>query len=460
MNLTNTISLSIKLSLPGIVTIILIGLYFSINILHLIIICIVKFIIISLIALYLKKDWDNFDQWLKELANNSKNNSDANRNFPIIDNSLFVNTMKLVTKIDENHIRSNAENSAKNIRYSNIIDNYWHPVIVINRNMTIIYINHLVKGIFPTANIGENISSISREPKLILVIEKIFKNKPKNNSKIKSFSITNFNKNKLYTVVPIFISIENSTSHKDEIAFILKPKDNKKSEEIKTDFIADASHELRTPLTVIKNTTELLKNIDDKKTKNKFLNIANKQINNMTKLLDKLIELSRIENAVKVKNSSVTDIRKVIADSINQRKQIITANNQILTCTKSKKVSILAEESDVSTIINNIIDNAIKYSGKNSKINIAASIIKNKNNKEMVLVKIQDNGIGIEKKHLPKIKDRFYRVDKARSKSSNSSGLGLSIVKSLLDKNNGKFDIFSIFGKGTEVCLYFNKFIK
>ena len=167
-----------------------------------------------------------------------------------------------------------------------------------------------------------------------------------------------------------------------------------------------------------------------------------------------------LENAVKVKNSSVTDIRKVIADSINQRKQIITANNQILTYTKSKKVSILAEESDVSTIINNIIDNAIKYSGKNSKINIAASIIKNKNNKEMVLVKIQDNGIGIEEKHLPKIKDRFYRVDKARSKSSNSSGLGLSIVKSLLDKNNGKFDIFSIFGKGTEVCLYFNKFIK
>ena len=460
MNLTNTISLSIKLSLPGIVTIILIGLYFSINILHLIIICIVKFIIISLIALYLKKDWDNFDQWLKELANNSKNNSDANRNFPIIDNSLFVNTMKLVTKIDENHIRSNAENSAKNIRYSNIIDNYWHPVIVINRNMTIIYINHLVKGIFPTANIGENISSISREPKLIPVIEKIFKNKPKNNSKIKSFSITNFNKNKLYTAVPIFISIENSTNHEDEIAFILKPKDNKKSEEIKTDFIADASHELRTPLTVIKNTTELLKNIDDKRTKNKFLNIANKQINNMTKLLDKLIELSRIENAAKVKNSSVTDIKKVITDSINQRKQIIAANNQILTYTKSKKISILAEESDVSTIINNIIDNAIKYSGKNSKINIATSIIKNKNNEEMVLVKIQDNGIGIEEKHLPKIKDRFYRVDKARSKSSNSSGLGLSIVKSLLDKNNGKLDIFSIFGKGTEVCLYFNKLIK
>ena len=75
-------------------------------------------------------------------------------------------------------------------------------------------------------------------------------------------------------------------------------------------------------------------------------------------------------------------------------------------------------------------------------------------------MKIKDIGIGIEKKHLPKIKDRLYKVDKARSKNSNSAGLGLSIVKSLLEKNNGKFDIFSNFGKGTEVFLYFKKFIK
>ena len=75
--------------------------------------------------------------------------------------------MKLVSKINENHIKSNADNS-ENIRFSYIIDNYWHPVIVINRSMTIIYINHLVKNIFPTANIGENISIISREPKRFL----------------------------------------------------------------------------------------------------------------------------------------------------------------------------------------------------------------------------------------------------------------------------------------------------
>ena len=83
-----------------------------------------------------------------------------------------------------------------------------------------------------------------------------------------------------------------------------------------------------------------------------------------------------------------------------------------------------------------------------------------KKKKEMVLITIKDNGIGIEEKHLPKITDRFYRVDKARSKNSNSSGLGLSIVKSLVEKNNGKLKIYSDFGKGTEVCLYLINFIK
>ena len=123
MNLINTLSLSTKLSLPGIATIILIGLYFSINILHLVVICIVKFIIILLITLYLKKDWDNFNQWLKKLTHDSKNSINPKSNFPIIDNSLLANTMKLVSKINENHIKSNADNSEKNIRFSYIIDN-------------------------------------------------------------------------------------------------------------------------------------------------------------------------------------------------------------------------------------------------------------------------------------------------------------------------------------------------
>ena len=455
MNLINTLSFSAKLSFPGTIAIILLGLYFSINIFQLVIICIAKFIIISLITLYLKKDWDNFNHWLIKLANDSKANNNLKINSPIIDNNLLSNTIKSIIKIIENLISINTERSNKYNRFSYIIEGYSQPVIVINRNMMIVYTNQLIKNIFPMANTGENISIISREPKLIPTIEKIFKNKTKN--KIKSLDITNFNKNKLYIAFPILIPGKELNNNEDELAFVLKQKDNKKSDEIKTDFIADASHELRTPLTVIKNTTELLKNIDDKKTKNKFLNITYKQINNMTKLLDKLIELSRIENTKKAKNSSIANIKQLIADSINQRKQIIKANNQSIIYTKSKNILVKAEESDVITIINNIIDNAIKYAGKNSKIHISTSIIKNK---EMVLIKIKDNGIGIEEKHLPKITDRFYKVDKVRSKNSNSSGLGLSIVKSLVEKNNGKLKIYSDFGKVTEVCLYLIRFIK
>ena len=101
MNLINTLSFSAKLSFPGTIAIILLGLYFSINIFQLIIICIAKFIIISLITLYLKKDWDNFNHWLIKLANDSKENNNLKINSPIIDNNLLSNTIKSIIKIIE-----------------------------------------------------------------------------------------------------------------------------------------------------------------------------------------------------------------------------------------------------------------------------------------------------------------------------------------------------------------------
>ena len=125
-----------------------------------------------------------------------------------------------------------------------------------------------------------------------------------------------------------------------------------------------------------------------------------------------------------------------------------------MTFKKSQTSITLADPRDIAIIINNIIDNAIKYSGKNSKIFIYTSIIKNKTNKDMILVKIKDTGIGISEEHIPKLTDRFYRVDKSRSKRDGSSGLGLSIVKSLLDKYDGKLEISSSPGKGTEVSIY------
>ena len=445
-----------KLSIPGFLAIILLGIYFSINITHLILMSAFQFTIILLFTIFIKKDWDNFSLWLKTLASDSKKTIYKKRDYPLIDNTILSDTMRLVVELNNNHIKTNNDNTIKNIRYNHIIENYWHPVMVIDKNMNIIYSNKLLRSIFPRAELGTNISAFSRNPKLIPIVEKIFKNKNRSNKKniAESILISEYDKNKLYEAFPIYISDENYNDKQAEIAFIFKNKEKNKVEEIKTDFIADASHELRTPLTVIKNTNELLKNIDDKKTKAKFLKITNKQINIMKDLLDKLIQLSHIETKIEDEKLLAIDIKKIILESINQREQLVKSNEQTLTFKKSQTAITLADPRDIAIIINNIIDNAIKYSGKYSKIFIYTSIIKNKTNKDMILVKIKDTGIGISEEHIPKLTDRFYRVDKTRSKRDGSSGLGLSIVKSLLDKYDGKLEISSTPGKGTEVSIY------
>ena len=445
-----------KLSIPGFLAIILLGIYFSINITQLILMSAFQFTIILLFTIFIKKDWDNFNLWLKALARDSKKTIYKKRDYPLIDNTILSDTMRLVVELNNNHIKTNNDNTIKNIRYNHIIENYWHPVMVIDKNMNIIYSNKLLRSIFPRAELGTNISAFSRNPKLIPIVEKIFKNKNRSNKKniAESILISEYDKHKLYEAFPIYISDENYNDKQAEIAFIFKNKEKNKVEEIKTDFIADASHELRTPLTVIKNTNELLKNIDDKKTKAKFLKITNKQINIMKDLLDKLIQLSHIETKIEDEKLLATDIKKIILESINQRKQLVKYNKQTLTFKKSQTAITLADPRDIAIIINNIIDNAIKYSGKYSKIFIYTSIIKNKTNKDMILVKIKDTGIGISEEHIPKLTDRFYRVDKTRSKRDGSSGLGLSIVKSLLDKYDGKLEISSTPGKGTEVSIY------
>ena len=443
-----------KLSIPGFLAIILLGIYFSINITHLILMSAFQFTIILLFTIFIKKDWDNFNLWLKALARDSKKTIYKKRDYPLIDNTILSDTMRLVVELNNNHIKTNNDNTIKNIRYNHIIENYWHPVMVIDKNMNIIYSNKLLRSIFPRAELGTNISAFSRNPKLIPIVEKIFKNRSNKKNIAESILISEYDKHKLYEAFPIYISDENYNDKQAEIAFIFKNKEKNKVEEIKTDFIADASHELRTPLTVIKNTNELLKNIDDKKTKAKFLKITNKQINIMKDLLDKLIQLSHIETKIEDEKLLATDIKKIILESINQRKQLVKYNKQTLAFKKSQTAITLADPRDIAIIINNIIDNAIKYSGKYSKIFIYTSIIKNKTNKDMILVKIKDTGIGISEEHIPKLTDRFYRVDKTRSKRDGSSGLGLSIVKSLLDKYDGKLEISSTPGKGTEVSIY------
>ncbi|MBU8880686.1 HAMP domain-containing histidine kinase [Bacillus sp. FJAT-29790] len=216
-------------------------------------------------------------------------------------------------------------------------------------------------------------------------------------------------------------------------------------------FIEDASHELRTPLAVIHGHLSLLIRWgkDNKEILERSLNISIKETNRMIELTNELLQLSQLEQKEnEISHPNPCYALETIEDVLCNYKLI--HRDLIIVCQNQSGTDILLSIPPVQLkqILINIIDNAIKYSGDQKEITLNMS---DENGK--CKIEISDNGYGISEEDLPYIFDRFYRVDKARSRSKGGNGLGLSIVKNMVEENNGEIKVKSILGEGTAVIL-------
>ncbi|MBX7067503.1 MAG: PAS domain-containing protein [Parachlamydiales bacterium] len=220
--------------------------------------------------------------------------------------------------------------------------------------------------------------------------------------------------------------------------------------EVGKDFVANASHELRTPITIIRGFAETLQDIPDL-SKEMLYEITEKIVRTcmrLDKLVRSLIILSDIEHIPPERLQS-TDLILAAERCIDQ---LLALNPQVKANLKTdlEKALIIADVDLIEMAITNILENAVKYSQGNPEIEVRIE----KQNREIQL-SIQDNGIGISETDLPHIFDRFYTVDKARSRKAGGAGLGLSIVKNIIEKHKGKIFATSKLGKGTTFILIF-----
>jgi len=227
-------------------------------------------------------------------------------------------------------------------------------------------------------------------------------------------------------------------------------------EKMRTDFVANVSHELRTPLSSIVGYIETIKNDTnlDQSITNKFLDIMEDQAWRMTRLVEDLLLLSKYENEDKPLKFIETEIITIIQSAIdNLNKKIDDKKLKVnLEDNFSKKIISLNSDSIIQVFIN-ILDNAIQYSGESSEINILLkeAII---DDNLYVQVQIKDQGEGISSEHLSRLTERFYRIDKNRSRNLGGTGLGLSIVKHIVNRHNGKLTIESEIEKGSTFTIY------
>ncbi|MDO4300258.1 MAG: ATP-binding protein [Clostridia bacterium] len=224
---------------------------------------------------------------------------------------------------------------------------------------------------------------------------------------------------------------------------------------MRQEFVANVSHEIGTPLTTIKGYAELLLDgaIDDKTVAMEFLKEINVAADRMKILRDDLLDLSRFDT--KVNKLNMEDVNLVSLVSGCCRQNLIVAENKnqsIVFDPPEKPMFIYADPGRINQVITNIMSNAMKYSDNKATINI-----KLKETGKYYHLEIQDNGIGMPKEALDRIFDRFYRVDKARSRAMGGNGLGLAIVKEIMDAHNGSIKVYSTLGVGTTMVLIFPK---
>ena len=223
-----------------------------------------------------------------------------------------------------------------------------------------------------------------------------------------------------------------------------------KLDDMRKEFVANVSHELRTPLTSIKGYSETILNGDLTVPEiSKFTKVINTEANRMERLVADLLQLSRFDNKkVNLKKTMfpLQDLAKNVCDKL---KFVASEKKHKLECIiQVEPPRVYADRDTIEQVMVNIITNSIKYTKEGGQIKVYVGAVNGS-----AYFKVVDNGMGIPEADLKRIFERFYRVDKARSRSMGGTGLGLSIVKEIIDANEGTIDIKSEVDKGTEVIV-------
>ncbi|ASW42989.1 HAMP domain-containing sensor histidine kinase [Clostridium isatidis] len=327
----------------------------------------------------------------------------------------------------------------KNNKLEAILESMESGVIAVDNKFNIILANQYAKTIFALRDdiLGKNLSQCildydinefiksknsieAKEIKILHPVEKIIR--------VKKAKIINYKNIPIGTVM----TLQDIT-------------DLKRLENMRSEFVANVSHELKTPLTSIKGFSETLRFVEDSDTKNKFLDIIDKEAERLGNLINDILILSNIENNNKM-NEEKFNIAEVIEDVINMVTPQAIKKNIIINFVDEGSKYLLGDSDKFFQMILNLVENAIKYSEAEKNITIRTY-----DEKEHVFIEVEDQGVGIPQDEVSRIFERFYVVDKSRAKKG--TGLGLAIVKHIVKMFNGEIFVESKLGIGSKFIV-------
>jgi len=355
---------------------------------------------------------------------------------------------------------NNLENSDMAIdRLKAVLNGLTPAVFIVDKERQVIVANDVACETFGSGYEGENFVLVVRHPDCIKAVDKVLSGKKRSQAVITLQSPVRTTYEVKVTSLIGHENFNDVTAPGAVISF-----DNishmRHAEQMRSEFVANVSHELRSPLTVLNGFIETLKGParGDEEASDRFLTIMEQEAQRMNRLIEDLLSLSKVEVNEHVRPVGKVDICALIeqimmilapqAKKERLKIQLHTPDNQ--TC------RVLGDEDQLEQVFLNLIENAIKYGQPDSEIAITISPEKNIPGirSDALAIAIKDHGPGIPPEHIPRLTERFYRIDNSRSREKGGTGLGLAIVKHILARHRGKLTVKSELGKGSVFTVY------
>jgi two-component system phosphate regulon sensor histidine kinase PhoR len=220
---------------------------------------------------------------------------------------------------------------------------------------------------------------------------------------------------------------------------------------MRADFVANASHELRTPLAALAGFIETLQGSarDDSAARARFLPIMQAQATRMARLIDDLLSLSRIELNAHLRPDKQVDLVAIIRQVADSLQTLARDRGvEIRVTARPDRLLVLGDRDELMRVLENLIENALKYAASGKRIDITLAVSDSSKGSREAALGVRDYGPGIAPEHLPRLTERFYRVDVSESRAQGGTGLGLALVKHILNRHGGRLTIDSIAGQG------------
>ncbi|MCB2109231.1 MAG: two-component sensor histidine kinase [Rhodobacteraceae bacterium] len=352
--------------------------------------------------------------------------------------------------------RDTAEQLARSRQ--DILDSLPEPLLLLDRRQRVIGSNLAARTLFEHDLIGRDLAGVIRDPK---VLEAAGQAVGQNKRAAAQFSLpAPVERTFSALIVPVPV-----TATRDMPALILTLQElteRLKMDRMRADFVANASHELRTPLSSLLGFVETLRGAarDDPDARDRFLDIMLKQAERMTRLIDDLLSLSRIELREHTRPTEAVDIGVVVKSTAELLEgQARATKTEIKVEIPDGLPRVQGDAGELGQVIQNLTSNAIKYGGRHGPVEIGVAVSETRppampGRGPCVRIAVRDRGEGIAKEHIPRLTERFYRVDNARSRELGGTGLGLAIVKHILNRHRGALVIDSAVGKGSTFAVY------